>query len=287
VGLDEGKGRDGIVGMFDRTAATYDRIGPRMFSLFGERLVDLARLAPGDQVLDVAAGRGAVLFPAGKRVGPDGRAIGIDLSADMVRETAAEIEGAQWRHVSIRQMDAQELQFPDASFDRVLCGFSLWFFPQPHRALQEFRRVLKPGGRVGLTTWARECPFLRWCLPELATLLPPYILKAAVKPGGSRFDTPELLAEALGQAGFSDIRFRSEEEDFVYARDEEWWLSLWTHGMRSLFEQLEAPVLAQVKADLLRKAQALKQPDGIHSLFRALFAMGARPGNDFKGRDTA
>jgi ubiquinone/menaquinone biosynthesis C-methylase UbiE len=239
--------------------------------------VDLARLVPGEQVLDVAVGRGAVLFPAATQVGPDGRVIGIDLSADMVRETAAEIEGARWPHVEVRQMDAQELQFPEASFDWVLCGFSLWFFPQPHRALQEFRRVLKPGGRVGLTTWARECPFLQWCLPELATLLPPHILKAAVKPGVSRFDTPELLEAALLQAGFVDIRFRSEEADFVYARDEEWWLSLWTHGMRNLFEQLEAPVLAQVKADLLRRAQALKQPDGIHTLFRALFAVGTKP----------
>jgi SAM-dependent methyltransferase len=59
-------------------------------------------------------------------------------------------------------MDAAQLDFPDASFDAVLCGFALWFFPQPARALQEWFRVLKPGGRIGLTTWAENCPCVNW-----------------------------------------------------------------------------------------------------------------------------
>jgi ubiquinone/menaquinone biosynthesis C-methylase UbiE len=60
----------------------------------------------------------------------------------------------------------------DASFDRGLCSFALWFFPQPHRALHEFFRVLKPGGRVDLTTWAEDCPFLTWCNRELSASIP-------------------------------------------------------------------------------------------------------------------
>jgi ubiquinone/menaquinone biosynthesis C-methylase UbiE len=164
---------EGIVGVFSRSASTFDRGGPRIFSHFGQRLVDLAQIAPGADVLDVAAGRGAVLFPAARQVGPHGRVVRIDLSTDMVRETTAEMQSFGWQHAAMHQMDAEQLDFPDASFDWVLCGFALWFFPQPYRALTEFFRVLRPGGGIGITTWVEDCPFLHLCREVFRPYLPP------------------------------------------------------------------------------------------------------------------
>ena len=106
-GNDGPEHQDGIVGVFSRAASTYDRIGPRFFAHFGQRLVELAQITPGSYVLDVAAGRGAVLFPAGERVGASGRAIGIDLSSEMVEETANDIQNAGWENVEIRRMSAE------------------------------------------------------------------------------------------------------------------------------------------------------------------------------------
>ena len=80
-----GTRQEGIVGVFSRAAATYDRIGPQCFAHFGQRLVERAHLTPGADVLDVAAGRGAILFAAAQQVGPSGQVRGIDFSADMVR----------------------------------------------------------------------------------------------------------------------------------------------------------------------------------------------------------
>jgi ubiquinone/menaquinone biosynthesis C-methylase UbiE len=269
--------QEGIIGVFNRAAATYDRIGPRFLTHFGQRLVECARLTPGADVLDVATGRGAVLFAAAQQVGPGGRVRGIDLAVDMVRETLADIRSAGWQHVTMQQMDAEQLDFPAAAFDRVLCGFAVWFFPQPHRVLHEFFRVLRPGGRVGLTTWAEDCPFLIWCRRELTASLPPQAPPAAGSPEAPRFDTPARLDVALQQAGFVDIHISMEEADFVYQQDEEWWLSLWSHGIRQRLERLEAPVLAQVKADMLHKVRVLKQADGIHTLFRVFCAVGTKP----------
>ena len=269
--------QEGIVGVFSRAASTYDSYGPRFFVQLGQRLVETSQITPGANVLDVASGRGAVLFAAADQVGPAGRAVGIDLADNMVRETTAEIERTGRQNVELLQMSADQLDFPDATFDGVLCGFALWFFPQPHHTLDEFFRVLKPGGRVGLTTWTDDCPFLEWVIREINDSLPPQATSPQRGAAGPRFDTPARLETALQQAGFAGIEIDMEEYDFVYADDEEWWLSLWSHGIRQRFERLEAPELDKLRADMLRKAQILKQPDGIHTVFRALFARAHKP----------
>lgn len=264
---------EGIAGVFGRAAATYDRIG--RFSHFGERLVEQARLAPGVTVLDVAAGRGAVMFPAAKRVGPHGRVIGIDISADMLRETAREMEGAAWQNVELQQMDAEQLQFPDGAFDWVLCGFALWFFPHPHHALQEFYRVLKPGGRLGLTTWAEDSPIHKLNQQVVRSHLTPSS-KAPGTVETQRFDTKEQLEAAFRQAGFAEPKILAEDYDCIIAKEDLLWEDLWSTGFRRHFEQMTATVLERVRADLYQKLQALRRPDGIHAVYRALFAFAAK-----------
>ena len=80
--------REESLRVFNQAASMYDRIGPAMFSYFGQRLIDTAEIPNGANVLDVAAGRGALLFPAAARVGPTGHVTGIDFAPNMVRETA-------------------------------------------------------------------------------------------------------------------------------------------------------------------------------------------------------
>src|SRR5687767_3132125 len=126
--------------------------GPGSFAHFGSRLVVLAGIEPGQRVLDVATGRGAVLFPAAERVGEGGEATGIDLAEGMVQATNEEA-ARRGLAARTRVMDAEDLDFPEAAFDRVFCGFGIMFFPNLHRALAEFRRVLKPSGRLGVSTW--------------------------------------------------------------------------------------------------------------------------------------
>src|SRR5688500_2176491 len=83
----------------------------------GRRLVEGVGVSAGDAVLDVATGRGAVLFPAAERVGPGGSVVGIDLAVGMVERTRAEIERRGVANASVRQMDAERLDFADGSFD--------------------------------------------------------------------------------------------------------------------------------------------------------------------------
>ena len=121
--------------VFSEAAPIYDRIGPPIFSRFGQRLVDVSEMPLGANVLDVAAGRGAVLFPAAAKVGTSGRVIGIDFTTAMVRETAKDIASRKIANAEIRQMDAEQMEFDDAAFDCVTCGFALWMFAEPARVL--------------------------------------------------------------------------------------------------------------------------------------------------------
>jgi len=139
---------------FNTVAAEYDA-GPGCFAHFGRRLVTAAEIQPGQRALDVASGRGAVLFPCAEQVGQTGQVVGVDLADEMVRATNKE---AARRGISARVqvMDAEHLDFPDAIFDRVLCGFGIMFFPDQMRALNEFRRVMKSGGRLIVRTVNRN-----------------------------------------------------------------------------------------------------------------------------------
>jgi ubiquinone/menaquinone biosynthesis C-methylase UbiE len=247
--------------VFDRTAVTYG--GIRYFPRLGQWLVDLAQIPPGAQVLDVACGRGAVLFPAAQRVGPNGQVTGIDLAEGMVRETSAVIQQRGLTQARVLQMDAEQLEFPAATFDYVLCGFSLQFFPHLDRTLSEFRRVLKPAGQVVATTWGEDDPRWSW-YDDLRTAY-----QAIVKLGSQSLDQPAELVARFSQAGFTQIQISTTTLDMVYADEEEWWMMQWSISGRAGLERLTLQRLEQFKAEVFQRMQALRQADGFHDHLQA------------------
>jgi ubiquinone/menaquinone biosynthesis C-methylase UbiE len=275
-----------VAGIFGRAASTFDRVGPRFFSHFGRRLVTLAQIPNGANVLDVATGRGAVLFPATEVVGPQGHVTGIDLSEMMVQENREEIKRLGLQNIEAREMDAEYLEFPDETFDCVLCSFAIFFFPQLDRALSEMRRVLKPKGRIAVTTWAgTRDERWKWFEELMETYLPsePETEQTSDPQSISKpiFNTPEGLEAILASAGFVNTKVVSESTEFIYADEEEWWSTLWSHGMRADLEAIEEKTgqagLKRFQKDAFEKVQIIKQPDGIHQLFSVLFGLAFNP----------
>ena len=274
-----------VSGLFDRVASMYDHIGPRFFSHFGRRLVELAQIPNGANVLDVATGRGAVLIPAAEAVGLQGHAIGVDLSEKMALETASELDRLGLSsNAEAHQMDAESLQFPDNSFDFVLCCFAIFFFPQLDRAMSEFRRVLKPNGLVVVATWAKAFDEQWVWFEEIAkTYLPPEPEQGEANTPDAQpdFGTPAGLQTIMETAGFVNIQVVSEASVFVYADEEEFWSTLWSHGARVTLEAVEKATgvegLQRFKADVFTRLQSTKQTDGIHQTFPVLFALAVEP----------
>ena len=138
---------------WDKAAASYERFWQAQLAPAQRRLLELAALAPGERVLDIACGTGLVTFPAAEQVGPSGQVLATDISDVMVTSLREQAARRGLAHVSSARMDAEALDVPDDSMDVVLCALGLMYVPDPVRALSEMHRVLVPGGRAVVAVW--------------------------------------------------------------------------------------------------------------------------------------
>lgn len=258
-----------VAEVFGRTADRYDRIGTPVFSPLGRRLVELAEIAPGSNVLDVATGTGAVLVPAAEAAGPGGYVLGIDLSPEMVHAAARAIEHAGLRQAEARIMDAERMaHLPDGEFDVVLCACALAFFPHPERALAEFHRVLRPGGTAGISRWRDADPRWDW----YAELLNRFGVEERTLMAGS----PDPAA-ALAEAGFENAELTTEEFEIVFADEQEWWEWTWAMPYRAALEKLPDDARERFRVAAWELVRELRERDGIRRRAEALFAVARRP----------
>ena len=214
--------------LFNTVAPDYDA-GPACFAHFGRRLVEVAGINAGARVLDIASGRGAVLFPVAESVGAGGEVVGIDLADAMAHATSAEA-ASRGLKARVDVMDAEELTFPDASFDWVTCGFSIMFFPDQDRGLAQMRRVLKSGGRLGISTWRVSQ------VDDLHPVLNAIGIPPSRSPGW--ITEPDILEGLIRRNGFTGISVKIDSMDFRYADAEEVWQQGRGTGMRRILDTL-------------------------------------------------
>jgi demethylmenaquinone methyltransferase / 2-methoxy-6-polyprenyl-1,4-benzoquinol methylase len=202
---------EGVRAMFDRIAPVYDAMNRVMTAgLDGRwrRETAAAVVSPGASVLDACCGTGDLAL-AGLRAG--GHVTGLDFSERMLEQARRKSGEIEW----VRG-DALALPFDDASFDAATVGFGVRNLADLERGVAELRRVLRPGGRLGILEITRPrgllAPFYRVWFDGIVPLL------GKVLPGGSaytylpasvrRFPGPEDLAALLRSAGFGEVRFR-------------------------------------------------------------------------------
>ncbi len=158
------------------------------------RLGELLELGPGMRVLDVASGQGTSAFFLAETFGCE--VVGADLGREMVEQANRRASDL----VSFEVGDSEDLPFPDGAFDAVICECAYCTFPDKARAAREFRRVLRPGGRVGISDLTRTGP-----LPEeLETLLAWVSCIADALPASE-------YVEHFRQAGFASTRIERHD----------------------------------------------------------------------------
>lgn len=206
--------------MFSRLARGYGAV-INFFDYFGLKLVELSGVEPGMRVLDVCAGRGASARPA-RELGAE--VVPVDLAEGMVETLRADGFDAV-------VMDGEQLDYADDSFDAVLCGFGIFFFPDPVRGVREFRRVVKPGGPVACSMPLNIFP------PYVMELRQEFMQRSPAPPmPGPRPDFDG--AAVLREAGVANVKTVEQSTEYTLDSGEALWGFVLATGARDMYERL-------------------------------------------------
>lgn len=187
---------------WERATARYDEAFGRLTTQCIEPLLDAVSAGRGVRLLDVASGPGYVAGAAAKR---GAIVVGTDFAQAMVVE-------ARRRYPTIRfqEADAEDLPFPDASFDAVTMNFGLLHLGRPERAIAEASRVLRHGGRFAFTVWARPQEARAYGI-VLGAIERHGNLKVALPPGPAffRFSDAEECRRVMAASGFHEVNVKT------------------------------------------------------------------------------
>jgi demethylmenaquinone methyltransferase/2-methoxy-6-polyprenyl-1,4-benzoquinol methylase len=203
---------EGVQRMFDRIAPVYDAMNRVMTAGLDQRWRKATvreTVRPGDSVLDACCGTGDLAIAA-RKAGAAG-VVGLDFSERMLERARRKAPELEW----VRG-DVLALPFEDEHFESAVVGFGVRNVENLEAALKELRRVLRPGGRLGIleitTPRGRLAPFYKlWfnrIVPRLGRLLPGGDAYTYLPASVRRFPGPEELADLLGACGFGAVRFR-------------------------------------------------------------------------------
>jgi SAM-dependent methyltransferase len=246
---------------------------------FAEALVALVAPPPGSRVLDVASGPGVVAIEAARRIGPAGAVLATDFIADWEPYITAAAEDAGVTTVEFRTMAAESLDLPDGSVDVALCQFGLMFVPDAPHALGELRRVLRPGGLLGVAVWSvAEKVGLFVMARILGDALPPP--PGDPPPSPVSMGEPGLIEGLITAAGFEDLTVERVIRSFDLEDAETAW-RVWSEApgnpaARGL-ASLTPGERERVRCDIIAALEQFRQEDAITVPSEAILVRAVKP----------
>ncbi|HBN07165.1 MAG TPA: arsenite S-adenosylmethyltransferase [Cyanobacteria bacterium UBA8530] len=166
-------------------------------------------LQSGETVLDLGSGAGFDCFLAARRVGTEGRVIGIDMTPDMVERARQNAEKGGLGNVEFRLGLIEEIPVEDASVDVILSNCVINLSPEKPRVFREAHRVLKPGGRLAISDIVAVRPLPEEVRTEMS-------LYSACISGAATVDE---IRELLREAGFEDVEIKLMKESKEFVKD--------------------------------------------------------------------
>ena len=218
----------------EKAAATYDAAADHFddeplsfWDRVGKRTVANLKLHAGAKVLDVGCGTGASALPAAQAVGKNGSVVGVDLASRLLDRARAKALSAGLDNVEFRLADMTTLDYPDKSFDVVVSVFSIFFVPDMEGLVRELWRMVRPGGKLAVTTWGpRFCEpaYSRWFIalgkerPDLVNAFNPW----------DRITDVVSVRKLLQDGGVKDAEVIPEDGVQALRSADDWWtIALW------------------------------------------------------------
>jgi ubiquinone/menaquinone biosynthesis C-methylase UbiE len=248
-----------LITIFEEAAPRYDSSGAQFAGPVADELVRLTAPRPGDQVLDVGCGAGAIALRCAHAVSPGGRVTGIDLSEGMLRRTAAESAARGFDNVITRRGDASRPPFAPASFDTVLASLVLYLLPDAGAALRNWRDVLKPGGTLGFSWGIRPDP--RWS--------PVFSAVDAFAKDASGFESyvrrlgsPADMTAELASCGYTGITVSTRTVPVHYTGPRQWWQASWAEAPRLAWQHIPDADRDPARRAAFALLERMREPDG-------------------------
>jgi len=271
-----------VVETYNREAQSFDLFGHGLSEKSDRRLADIVEPKAGDICLDLATGTGNGALALSGRVGHDGKVYGIDLAEGMLEFAGRKARARKVKNVEFKKMDAMHLEFEDDVFDVVTCGLALFYFPDIIGALKEMRRVLKPGGTLGISTADPETAFSPLSKPYMESIrkvADDLQIDAPAYPETATLTrTKDGLEKLLKEAGFTDVMVREEQIPVHFTALDDWW----SHGRGSTWGDLILDSMEEGKRDEFKETHLSDvkhffKRDGVKTATPIIFATATSP----------
>jgi ubiquinone/menaquinone biosynthesis C-methylase UbiE len=239
----------------------------------GRRAVELLSLQPGARVLEVGCGTGASALPAAAAVGPAGFVLGLDVADKLLARARDKALSGGFDNVSFECRDMTASGLPDAHFDAVISVFSIFFVEDMGRLLAELWRMLRPGGKLAVTTWGRDA------FEPCAGMFREEVLRK--RPGQAQTLRPwERLSDEHGirglfnAAGLSEPAVQSVSDRQPLCGPDDWWTIALASGYRYRIDSLTPEERRQLRM-AVRQRISIDRSTAINT--NAIHAIATRP----------
>lgn len=239
---------------FNTASDYFDAPALSFWNRFGQKTVDRLSLSPGNLVLDVCCGTGASAIPAAISVGSEGKVLGIDIAESLLQ--LGRIKSAQQglENIEFRHANFEQLGLPSESFDAIVCVFGIFFVPDMEAAIRELWRMVRPGGKLAITSWGEKVfepanqGFWRAIeaeRPDLSKKFTPW----------DRINDPVSLQALLETGGATKVEVIAEACTHELAAHEDWWTMALGGGFRGTIDQLDPAATERVRQANLQYLQ--------------------------------
>jgi ubiquinone/menaquinone biosynthesis C-methylase UbiE len=268
-----------IADLYSRRSTHYDNSAWHL--RIAHLLVEYAQITPGQSILDIATGTGMVAIEAARNVGTTGNVIGIDISSGMLeqaRQKVAELEQNNIKlNIEFQLADAEALDFPINSFDRILCASAFIWMQDIQTALKHWYDLLNSGGIIGFHAFA-DTAFIGGIVAQKVAAQYGINLEMS-KPTG----TVEKCHQLLRFAGFEVVDIKIDQEDSGYISLEKA-KSMWAGSSHPAPGQYPNPLshlsseqLAQMKTEYDAEIELVNTEKGVWNDVTTFYVFGRKP----------